>query len=539
MTMNQDLSATSVLPPKLMFIDEAGCLLGNKDDQLKEDLREIEGVPNATYLVKDGQVFVFDKLVLKVKEHSKLNPDVPLADLARNLVPFATVSAKEAVDQWGIIPAPYEMVENPAGGFSVRHRPFNARLPGVFQTKNDVQDAFARLLIGGIEAGNGDFTYKSQPMSLCAPLDLARLPPRPAIHREVGPAKDVYAVLANVGYEAGFAPLSEELFAHVKSLEESWKEDSARAVRYAQNRAAELWQQTGVLRLETLNGADDEVPDHSEQDFAELRLLYPELSMLSDGSLFAWFDYYQMESCYINGWTPSRDDDFLFYLLGKVAGREYERDSVKEIGEWAAYALLRGDSFDAALDFSRAAALYDSAIDKLAWRVADAIRYLVEDKKAIELHGRPIRTFADMFRESRKCNTAIQPTVVSQELSDLLRMTKAADGDSLHTLILGQNDQGAQALNPMSISGTSDCLSLIAKIADVELTPDRQEAGMLIMQSLPLGATFRDFLDAAAEKNAQRIGLSPEMLGALAPMLSGLERFLEPENYGQLFRPGQ
>lgn len=41
-------------------LDEFGYYCGGQNDTLKEDLRKIDGVPNATYLVKDGQVFVFD-----------------------------------------------------------------------------------------------------------------------------------------------------------------------------------------------------------------------------------------------------------------------------------------------------------------------------------------------------------------------------------------------------------------------------------------------------------------------------------------------
>lgn len=81
MSMDQKLLPAPKHPQKMMFLDEAGYLLGGNDDTLKEDLRKNEGVPNATYLVKDGQVFVFEKLVKKVKEHRKLMPDVPMADL--------------------------------------------------------------------------------------------------------------------------------------------------------------------------------------------------------------------------------------------------------------------------------------------------------------------------------------------------------------------------------------------------------------------------------------------------------------------------
>lgn len=81
----------------VVFLDEFGYYFG-RNDTLKEDLRKIDGVPNASYLVKDdGQVFVFDKLVQLVNEHRERHSDVPLTDLARGLIAEAAVSAKEAV----------------------------------------------------------------------------------------------------------------------------------------------------------------------------------------------------------------------------------------------------------------------------------------------------------------------------------------------------------------------------------------------------------------------------------------------------------
>lgn len=425
----------------------------------------------------------------------------------------------------------------------IRHRPFNARLPGTFH-EGEVQEAFARLLVGDTHPGSGDFTYRGQPMSLCDPLDPALLPPRPVIPLGLEPANCVYAALGNVGYESGFEPVNEALFDRVKALEASWKDDCARAARHAYNRAAELWAQADTLRLEALNDTSAEVPDYGEQDFAELRPLYPELSMLSDGSLFAWFDCYQMECCYINGWTASRDDDFLFYLLGKVAGRQYERETSKEVGEWVAYALLRGDSLDAALAFGRAAALYNDTIARIAYRIATAMRFLAEDKKATNLHGHPIRTFADMFREGRKCNSNVQPMVATQDLSALLSLTAVAKREApadgfVYLDGKADADVGGLALNVMEVGSAAECLNLIAKMTDVELTPERQEAGERVINSLPVGATLRDFLEAGKADNAQRLGLTAEMVEALAPMLSALECWLEPGKYGQLFNTQQ
>lgn len=400
----------------MVFLDEMAYYFERRNDYLKEDLRKIDGVPNATYMVKDGQVFVFDKLVQLVEEHQTLQPELPLGDLARSLIAEATVSAKEAVETWGVVPEPYEMAKHPASGLMIRHCPFNAQLPGTFQSKHGALDAFASLLLGGIQSGNGDFAYRGQPMTLCDPLDTAVLPPLPVIQRVEEPEKLGYTVLGNVVYEPGFEPVCEALFDDAKEREAAWKNDSARAAQYAQAHAAEIWALATTFQLETLDDPTDEVPEYRQEDFAELRPLYPELSMLSDGSLYAWFDVYQMECWYLNGWTANRDDNFLFYLLGKVAGRQHDQDTAKEVGQWVAYALLRGDALDAALAFGRASALYNSAVSHLARRIADAMRFLTEDKKATELRGRAIATMSDMFRLARTCN--FMPVQAEQNVAD-------------------------------------------------------------------------------------------------------------------------
>jgi hypothetical protein len=314
------------------------------------------------------------------------------------------------------VPEPYEMSEDASIGLTIRHRPFNARLPASFQTKRDVQEAFASLLMGATQPGYGDFTYRGQPMLLCDPIAPGSLPPRPLIESGLEPASWVYSSLGNVVYEPGFTPISEPLFSCIKNLDASWSEDRARANKHAHTHVAKIWQRTQEIRFGTLDDRDEEVPEYGQQDFAELRLLYPELSMLSDGSLYGWFDVYQMECCFINGWTASRDNDFLFYLLGKVVGRHFEGESATRVGAWVAYALLRGDSIEDSIAFAQAAALYDSALATICNRTADAMRFLANDKTASGSQGRPITTMMDMFRAGRSFNA--KPVLVEQNFAE-------------------------------------------------------------------------------------------------------------------------
>ncbi|HEJ3361539.1 hypothetical protein LUW10_32075 (plasmid) [Pseudomonas veronii] len=419
--------------PRMLVVDEYSNFFGGLNDTLKEELRNVSGVPNATYLVNDGKVFVFDKLVHLVKERQKEQPHAQLQEMARSLtveelalslIAEATVSAKEAVEAWGVVPVPYQTetlaamdtatLESRATGRLILHRPFNARLPGDFQEEGDVKAAFANLLVGGVLPGSGDFTYRGQPMTLRDPLDLALLPARPEIPE--GPAAEgwVYTALGNVEFEAGFEPVSEVMFNAVKEAEAKWRGDIAHAAKHAQERAAEVWAQAAGLRLETLNDPTEEVPEYGEEEFPQLRALYPELSMLSDGTLYSLFDVFQMECHFINGWAANRDDDFLFYLLGKVADRKNDHDTAKEVGEWVADALLHGATLDAALEIGRSADRYNQAIGKLAHRIADAMRFLAEDKKATDLRGRTITTMGDTFRIGRKYNATAM--VVEQKL---------------------------------------------------------------------------------------------------------------------------
>eukprot|EP01132_Coremiostelium_polycephalum_P020763 gene20763-24669_t len=229
-------------PLRMLFVDEYSNFLGGLNDTLKEELRKVSGVPNATYLVNDGKVFVFDKLVHLVKERQKEQPHAQLQEMARSLtveelalslIAEATVSAKEAVEAWGVVPVPYQTetlaamdtatLESRATGRLILHRPFNARMPGDFQEEGDVKAAFANLLVGGVLPGSGDFTYRGQPMTLRDPLDLALLPARPEIPE--GPAAEgwVYTALGNVEFEAGFEPVSEVMFNAVKETEAKWR----------------------------------------------------------------------------------------------------------------------------------------------------------------------------------------------------------------------------------------------------------------------------------------------------------------------------
>lgn len=414
---------TAANPPFPVVLDEFGYYFTGTNDNLKEELREVHGIPNARFMVENDRVFVFDKLVSLISEKRRGTGDVllaqiSLADMALELLPKAYLSADEAVRDWNVVPEPYEMQVLPTGGYMIFHRPFNARLAETFETKQDVQAVFVHLLMGGVHEGAGDFVYRGQPLVLCQSFDPLILPFSPEISGGLAPAHWSWRALKDATYIPGFEPVSMERFATIAVLEDAWKNASTRAQSHADTRMADLWSRTSELHLDTLNDACDEVPEHGLNDFAELKPLYPELSMLSDGSLYSLFDIFQMECCYISGWTANRDDNFLYYLLGKIAGRDIEWEEAVDVGKWVAYAWHRGDGFDAALQFARAATVYDRAISRLAHQVDRAMRFLKEDQRTDQAaqRGAPITTMLDMWRQGRKFN--LPPIQATQDLAD-------------------------------------------------------------------------------------------------------------------------
>jgi|GEM_PF-1722521 len=417
------------VPTLLFYHDEYGDYIGRNNDALREQLREIDGIPNASYLVKGELVFVFDKLVQDVAQHQLGQArDTPLAELALRLLPDAFVTPMAAVTDWNVMPQPYQLV-GVAGRKVIRHGPFDTNLPGTFKDEADAAPALANLLVGGVQAGREDFEYRGQPMTLCNPLDPILLPVRPDFRFAAMPADIEYAytALGRVNFEAGFDPIPESLFTQVKELEATWVHHRESATAMARDGAATLWATTHMLSLASLNKSASIPPEHDPDDEDEdpvpaLRSFYPELNMLSDGNLYWLFDAYQTDCGHIrSGWMASRDDKFLFYLLGKIAVATGDDDlgdnALQMVGTMVAYALLRGDDLHVANAFGRAARLYDWHISRLAGRVASAISFVAVDKLATDLRGSKVSTFNDMFRMARSSNIATF-LVAEQSLSD-------------------------------------------------------------------------------------------------------------------------
>lgn|GEM_PF-6762863 len=146
-------------------------------------------------------------------------------------------------------------------------------------------------------------------------LNVGALPTRPPFDvtgLEPSPHSNCY--LTGVEYVDGYPLIAESAFGLAKSLESTWKDASARASSHAYDWAGELWHRVNGLDLTSLYDASDDVPEFcSAGDLHHLRLCYPELSALADGTLFWHFVTYNRGYCYSGHWTARRDDAFLFF----------------------------------------------------------------------------------------------------------------------------------------------------------------------------------------------------------------------------------
>ncbi|MBC8737332.1 hypothetical protein F6X40_11010 [Paraburkholderia sp. UCT31] len=399
----------------IVFLDEAGYYFAN-NDQLKEQLRTMPGVPNAQYLSRDGKVFVFDKLVRLVSAAGmSADGKVDPVQVAK-LLPQAWVEPELAVVSFDVVPEPYELVDK-EGAVAIRHRPFNALLPGSYASKTDAQKALVKLLVGEVIRGEGQFEYRGQPMTLQHSFELQKLPARPFIDvDDEGDAPYFWRMDVDT-YCPGLPPLSADAFTELVNAHNSWSAKERRAQKRTRAASDELWRDAVRYSLASLNDLSEKLPEYGFEDGAELRRLYPELSMLGDGSLYSWYSSFADDCLCLRGWTPARDDDFLFFLLGKVArGHEANGYYAREAGLMAGFALLCGSTVADALRFGIECSLYRAALGAMAGHARSAMRFLAQDKDAPPLQGSKVTTMLDLFRAGRSVKSRF--AYAEQSLSD-------------------------------------------------------------------------------------------------------------------------
>ncbi len=406
-----------------IFLDEAHFLLNREHDPLREALREIEGIPNAKYLVRNGRVFVFEKLVRLVSEKGGQPKDGNLADLASSLIDDATVFAEEAVSKWSIVPEPYEVVAATDAEFVIRHKPFNAFVPGVFSSREATHGTLVKLLLGEIVHGEqSTFVYRGQPMALREQIDGLSLSMLPTFGQTNESGQEPWVGLANVEWMPGFEPINEYRFLRAREAERAWKRACIEIEWLATRRVQELWNNVPAFDLERLNTDDIELWYDDKDVIASLRSLYPELGELAGDVLHMSFDNYQTECWNACSWGPSRDEEFIFYLLGRLSdpnGSDYYSIA---LGKWMAWGWFHGHSLDGALEFAATVRYCSKTAYEIANWTRDVMLFLARDAEADDLRGERVRTMGDLFRVGRTGSLI----VAKQDLSQLQAKSSSA-----------------------------------------------------------------------------------------------------------------
>ncbi|MGF6440352.1 hypothetical protein [Paraburkholderia youngii] len=407
--------STKAMANLLGPFDEAGYLLHHMSagDQFKERLREISGIPNASYEVRGERVFVFEKLLRNVQALRMAADDVDLPDIALRLVDGATVAPLEAVDRWKIMPVPYEIEERRRGVVTIRHRPFNARIPGVFNDRVDAQPALVQLLMGEVVPGAGEFNYEGQPMTLCDPLSVDAFTMAPPVQLPGAAAERPWVgnwvEPAVPNWLDGFPPLPEERFIELSHACRAWDAACDVMDQRVVTEARTIWARAGELGLSALNDPDDVVDDGHGEKIKGLRECYPELSMLTDGSLY--WQYYMYMPGDADFWDLRRTNDFIAYLAGSLIDDSLDEEGTTSLGKWFLYQLLSGSPVAEAKRFALEVESNRRTANRISRRMSEAMRFLRGVTQG-PLRGAKVSTLADLYRLGRKKNSV--PVMVEQ-----------------------------------------------------------------------------------------------------------------------------
>lgn len=366
-----------------VILDEFGYYFSTISGYLESKVRDVNCIPKSTYLVTDDGVFVFKKLIFLIKKEMAKNPNVNIEDAAKQLLNQAVVTASEAVDIWDACPEQYII-----SGDRIIHQYFNAVIPGTFETKESKIEAIAKLLQGHVIEGEGEFTYREQPITQLVPLDRLVLPPKPALKE----CLDLEVLPYRLNYKGGYAPLNEELFNKFKDAIQKWVAEQI-AVR---NKAESALNDAGFKLTDgevgSLNNIYSNELYFDKEDADELKILYPELSSLSDVAIYGLFDDYKDDSG-ITRYSPFREVDFFFYLICRL----YDVNSSGCSGCWMYCALMEGADASHVAEIGKRAFKYSSAICNIERRISVIIGFMRNPREG-KLIGPEIFTMHDFMK---------------------------------------------------------------------------------------------------------------------------------------------
>lgn len=331
--------------------------------------------------IKNGLIFAPKKLELLLQERRELD-EASDAPSMLQLMQSCWVSPLEAVQDWGVMPQGVEISESVFGeGFILIQTDFKCLYPGVYATREEAQQAAAKLLMGRIIEGSGDFVYRGQAYTQMKALDSATLSWPTSIPRVNTPEKEgAQCSLERIGFKSGFALLNEQDFEHLALLQKDW-ETTRTAIR------------KHILQNErNLKGAFDMLAQrdgntHSASKPSSLTVLYPELT--------AWpalrVHRFVHEYCeHVSSTHPKkvRDFDLLAYVAGNLIAATHLNSLT--VGYAFLYAWLNAGSYARCAEIAQEVGLFESRLMEEVSRVEKILARLERDELTLGEQGKLI-----------------------------------------------------------------------------------------------------------------------------------------------------
>ncbi len=341
------------------------------DRRFLADLERVMDVPPQQFLVQAGYVFakrIFQDMAIAHRD-SILVDGVIDESCVIELLNRAWLDAETAVIEHGLVPTPYAIQRRAPGpeggtGWVIRHNAVRADLPRRYKSYRDAQRDLVAVLNGEMVPGQGNITIGGQPMNRDAPLDpetLPHRPARPADFRDEGVSK---LTLMELPVDPDLPIINDENLALLRSLEREnrrfWHQAETPTPALARTMRARLADQS----FATLNEADAPIEDRLMPCLARLRVCYPELASLNVTTLYLYYDSYRREAKFEIDWQEvSRDDNFLAFLVGHLAGQSAYLDRTLRTGQACVLLMAYGVSYDESVAQARAAECYDRALN--------------------------------------------------------------------------------------------------------------------------------------------------------------------------------
>ena len=158
----------------------------------------------------------------------------------------------------------------------------------------------------------------------------------------------------------------------------------------------------------------------SIEEIAALRRFYPELKEVhAYAALQSFSDYHSVELGIRSTGVYEREQEFLFYLIGKATASAEVKYSIAAHGERVAYFLIKGEKMPIAIEKASRCTAYDRELSRLCSNLAKACLFLKEDAQSTAQKGSPVSTIGDLFREGRKYN--VKPYVYDSATGERLK----------------------------------------------------------------------------------------------------------------------